>query len=254
MENLDNLLNLFSGESEVQQMLKYWFDYAFRVNEEMAISYLQFLIDLKMSHPNFSIIFSEKRSCFNGDKEEIVISNFNNNPIGFFHELTHAIHFYKSFFSFPKDFSSLKKALFSSPSFMDNCIQLLNSFKERRLVMKCETDDDICDYNCLIAMEDIIDALVNGRSMDNGLFYDSNVNYIPKRSDKASGHGASYYVDDTSCFKEIIACFSSLKFSKNRDLYFGLLCNTIGQDMFDLIDNYSSSLSSFKKESDFEMK
>lgn len=255
MADLEKLLLLFDDE-KVRIMLQDCFNYAFSANSSLATHYLESLINLKRDFPNFSIDFSDDSSSyFDSLSDRIVISSFNISPIIFFHEVTHAFHFYRAGFGVPSNFSSLKGQLISSSAFSKKSVDLISDFIEKRSSFKFETADDMCDYYCLLALEDIIDALTDGKVKDRGLFFETSIDCIPKRSGKAAGHGSSYYTDEIRCFVEILASFSSIKFSKKRDLYFEILCGVIGQEMFDLISKYADNLfMGSKKKFDFKMK
>lgn len=249
--DIDRIIKLYKNCSpEVLELILRAFNYLLQNDREYAIRDYENLCSMKINNPYFSIEISSTidRSHFNSYEDKIILKEGEDNFIIFFHELIHAFHYYKNGLSTPNEFSYLMLQITKNNDFQRKSVFVINyiSDKKSELMKKIasgENDDNIiCELQCYVAVEDIIDALTNGQSHDNGLCVITDINSIKEKSSLGAGHGIEYYADTNMIFPEIIANYSSIRNSEFKDKLFNSLTYCLGEDFMFFLESYYRQL------------
>lgn len=89
-------------------------------------------------------------------------------------------------------------------------------------------------FNIFGSIIDIIDALNKGTVYEDGISFEDVKLKI--------GHGEHYYKEDEKVFSEIFAQFFTLKNYSNSDRYLEILKKIIGNELFEIVNNYYNEI------------
>lgn len=238
-------------------------------DKETADDWLMALCQIKISCPEFKIEFSssDDNSFYDYFSNKIIISSktFFNDRI-LFHEVAHALYFNKYGDRRPRTFDTIIENIRIDQNKMYNIISLVSFCRNHLLELeskvdfvskklnniskdemgKVVSDENIKKYNCLIALEDIIDAILRGTAYENGVSMSKDNNHYCTKLGKISGHGKEYFSEDNSVFHEILADYFSIV-AVDKD-FRELVDSVLGKEMVDMLNGlYDDLIYSFKK-------
>ena len=248
MFKIENLLSLFA-DNNIKSLLLKSYDMSQRENKGLSDDVFIQLLYLKKNNPEINIVLdpSKKGSYYDLLENTIYLTNLSINA--FFHEITHLFSFYFSKFQMPEEFINLKKRFLASQENTSLAIQLLELIKKTKKqitdwyesLKESESESNISnflkvDYETLCLIEDIIDAIFDGKSFEQGLTYLRNNDEIPITSTKTSGHGCQYYTSNNLQFEEVLADYQSIKLTNPNNELFDILKNILGKDFIIFLD------------------
>lgn len=121
----------------------------------------------------------------------------------------------------------------------------LNEYKKQHKRIKTMELKDIilrCEYGHIIAVNDIVDAVYEGKFWDNKLLLENG-----EKIDSCSGHGINYYMSEEDQIDEVIAEYSQLLKSKNAKEGIELLEYVFGKEFVKVLNDYYENKIVFAK-------
>ena len=131
IDDIQQIQVLFSDCSEkVRNIIINSFIYSSEYDIEHTQNLLHVLYEIKYFFPEFTIEYNENivNSCFSQKEKKIYLNT--DNVITFFHELTHAIYYFKKNSETPGAFLELYEGLFTDDNFVNRCIDVINTVKK----------------------------------------------------------------------------------------------------------------------------
>lgn len=237
---IDNLVNLYRDSSEeVLEFIVSSLNYLKKFNEELYRQYIEIMCDLKITNPEFKIEFNDEvpSSQFSSQKKTISIKHEQENPIVLFHELAHAVHYFKANCQIPPELETIVTNL-KTPTKINDWIMALNYIKIKlnRLLKAPNLEERLIELQCLLALEDIIDALEGGQAVENGLCFIKDNTSLPEKARAFSGHGEKYYQIKPNIFHELFANYVSIRSSEQYQELYSLLCFSLEEDLLNLLE------------------
>lgn len=266
MFNLEDLLKLFE-DKKIKSILSYSYFLSQANNKVLSDSVFNQFLYLKKCNPSINIIYdSSKDSSFFSPTEETIY--LNELSIGtFFHELTHLFSWYSSQFTIPFEYKSFISEFKQSPQNLSTLISFMNILSKKKkgiinqlLDEKARTDDNNnisletdLDYlnhlqiqstplEIISQLEDIVDAIIDGKSYTDGLTYVKDNNSNALKSKKSAGHGCQYYSNSNYQFEEILAEYLSIKLLSPNNELFLLLKNILGDGFISIMDQKTDEI------------
>lgn len=267
LEDIEDLLILFDDEEAKKIILSSYF-LSQEKNNELSDSVFEKLLFLKIMYPEISIQINRNSSAlsnYNYDENTIYL-NGTFDEITFFHELTHLFSRQQFNFAIPMEYDNFKKEFLLSKnnhsllfSFVELCkskkqeilntsqidfVQNNNYIKNNNEVITCLPN--INEFSVISHLEDIVDALVSGKSHDLGLYYEIDSNHIGQKATRSAGHGCKYYMVPGAEFEEIIANYQAINLIDPQNELFNILKSILGDDFISFLDNRCQQMNSSK--------
>lgn len=261
---LEELLNQFPDKtiqaiiseaySTSQQQNKLWSDSIFS----------QFLL-LKQIYPNIDIHFDPtKKNSYFSPSENAIYLTYNSSGT-FFHELTHLLSYNDGslYFDSPEytEFKNnfcisrgkdmivlleyIDKAIEALPTTekiiepkYNNLIQLSHSQQNgnKKFIQNSVYAFSMNKLDVFGKIEDIIDAISDGRSETYGLKYVPDPNKIVTKHKRADGHGCEYFGIKGAQLEEIVADWQAINLIDPHNQAFSLLKNLMGERFVSYLD------------------
>ena len=260
--DFSRVIDLYSDCSkEVLELIVRSFSYAALNDKEYALKEYEYLCNIKECFPSFRIEIDEKkdRAYFDSLHSVIVLPkyDFATNLCDFFHELTHAFHYYQNGLATPEGFYYLYNQLNNDNDFHKRCVDIINFFYQQKNVLReqlfemenkslkkemSEYNNILCELRCIQMFEDIIDSLTKGTSSDKGLCFIKDENSFVEKSNVSAGHNSDYYQNQDNIFIEIIAEYSAIRKTEFKDKFFQLLGYVLGNEFMLFLEEYYRQL------------
>lgn len=259
MFKIEKLLKLFP-DSNIKKMLAYSYVLSQKKNENLSNSVFEKFFILKKQIPNIDIVYdkSEKTSYFSPIENKIYINNLSIETL--FHELTHLLSYRYSMFEIPRKYSSFK-ANFVQDNDMSLIIMFLELLRTKQhqhiekinrqnmkdlkvteIIVKNDSEPQRSELNLIGMMEDIIDAIYDGKSFSQGLVDIQDINHNAIKSPKTAGHGCKYYFSESHQFEEILANYLAISLIDPNNEEFIILKQLLGKDFVDFLDQRVSNM------------
>lgn len=259
MFKIDELLDLFSDE-KIRKMLVASYRLSQENDKYLSDSVFEQFLLLKKLNPNINVVLdiTKEKSCFNPEKDTIYINTLS---IGtFFHELTHLLSYYYLSFKMPNEYYLFKENFHANPANTSLIIQFLELCKRKRVKFLNESvnnedanrninENNNANYeqysnsiDIICKLEDIVDALYDGRSFSQGLVNIDDINSYPVKSKPASGHGCEYFHTTSFQFEEILADYQAIKLTDSKNELFVLLKDILGIKFICFLEQRSNEI------------
>lgn len=262
MFKIDELLDLFQDE-KIRKMLAYSYCLSQEKDKELSDSVFKQFLLLKKMNPNINVILdlTKEKSCFRCNENTIYMNNLS--AVTFFHELTHLLSYNYSMFQIPYEYYFLKENFLADPSNKSNIMLILDLCKSKREELVQSLKNRILDryknitinemdifyqepydyqYDLIGNIEDIIDALYDGRSHSYGLVNITDINEIAIKAQKTSGHGCEYFSEKSFQFEEILAEYQTIKLIDPKNEIFFLLKKLLGTEFISFLEHRSNEI------------
>lgn len=236
-------------------------------DKETADIWLSALCQMKIAHPEFKIEFSgsSNKSFYSCRENKIIISSksfFDDRT--FLHEMAHALYFNKYGTKRPKNFDTIIENIRTDQDRLHNILSLVPFCREHLLELESKRSmiSKICNdiskdknekgtsdkkYDCLVALEDIIDAILKGSAYERGVVISKDDNHSCTKLGKFSGHGEEYFSAEDSVFNEILANYFSIAAIDKK--FLELVDSILGEELVDLLNRlYENLFCCLKKE------
>ena len=252
---VQEVLNLYNDCSEdVKKLLMNVLSYLEKIDKDEFLKYCNNLCQLKRLCPEFTIrIMNQERSCFvSQDNTVIIDGNSLMNYCTFFHELTHAFHYYSKNFTIPDRFEEIIYNLRVNKRQDENFLTILKYIEEKYInekhSLKNEQNEYINNVNddnsevramyiqVLQCLEDILDAVYRGKLHDQGIFYEKDMNNYCVNIAEISGHGEEYYSSKNNDYLEMIANYGAIRNSQFSEQMFKIMVLVLGEDLMMLLE------------------
>ena len=266
-ENIEELLSLF-GDEEVRKIILSSYFLSQEKNKELSDTVFEKLFFLKTIYSEISIKINRKSnspSNYNHSEKTIYLNGMFD-ELTFFHELTHLFSRQQFNYAIPVEFDKFKNEFLLSKnnrsllfSFIELCKlkkqKLFNSsqidfvhnnyIKNSAEIINCSTDI-VTEIIVIRHLEDIIDALMDGKSHDLGLYYEIDSNHIVQKATPRAGHGCEYYAVPGAEFEEIIANYQAINLIAPQNELFNSLKSILGEDFIVFLDNRCQQMNGSK--------
>jgi len=255
---IQDVLNLYSDCSdEVKKMLNDALMYLDSVDRTECLKYCNSLCELKRFYPEFTIkiIPGAEFSFFKSSENVVIISNYNvTSYCTFFHELTHAFHYYSKHHAVPDEFEkivyNLRVGKRENKAFLlfMKYYEELNAREKQKLKNEMAKENEhginfadaasnVRYFRLINRLCDILDAIFEGKLHDDGLFLgNDNMNDYYEKIIEIGGHGKEYYSRKGSDYREIIANYGAIRNSEFRDQIFKIMIPLLGEDFMLLLE------------------
>lgn len=258
MANINDLLNLFSGEME-KKALADAYNFAVSKNRNMADGFFSAIYLFKMANPKIQLVYNSgiSSSYYLASSNTVYLKN----PYDLFHEFTHLLSFNYSNGDVPDEYYTFKRAFLTDNHSTSLIMELLKICKEIELdellqnFIQAKKDGDINSYSLksnsktinrsftnisstVYKIEDIIDAIYSGKAIDGGIMDIKDNNTIVEKAPKmTAGHGESYYQNsEVRQFEEIMANYMDIKLTDPNNKLFSTLNTILGQEFVTFLD------------------
>ena len=266
-KNIEDLLILFDDE-EVRKIILSSYFLSQEKNNKLSNIVFEKLYILKIMYPEISIKINRNSSAVSNYNyfENTIYLNGIYNEIVFFHELTHLFSRQHFNFAIPMEYDNFKKKFLLSKnnysllfSFVELCKskkqEILNTFRidfvQNNKYIKNNSEampylPNVNEFSVISHLEDIVDALVGGKSHDLGLYYKIDSNHNVQKVSQSAGHGCEYYTVPGAEFEEIIANYQAINLIAPQNKLFNVLKLILGDDFISFLDNRCKQMNSSK--------
>lgn len=264
MANINDLLNLFSGEME-KKALADAYNFAISKNRDMADGFFSAIYFFKMANPKIQLVYNSgiSSSYYLASSNTVYLKN----PYDLFHEFTHLLSFTYSNGNVPDEYYTFKRAFLADDHSTSLIMELLKICKKIELdellqnFIQAKEDADINSYSSKLnsetinrfstkisstvyKIEDIIDAIYSGKALDGGIVdIIDNYTIVEKAPKMTAGHGESYYQNsEVRQFEEIMANYMDIKLTDPNNKLFSTLNIILGEEFVAFLDKRCNAI------------
>ena len=259
---IEELIGLFDNP-KVKKLLLESYLLSQKENKVLSDAVFAKLFYLKKANPNINIIidYNVERAGYDAIEDIIYLSD--DNIPTFFHELTHLLSYEYSKSEVPFEWIDFKKKFLSSPQnisliydfitlcdlkrkkIIGNINQVIENL-ELELIKPFQPfskNETIIKFDTIGSLGDIIDAIFDGKSYDNGIVYEIDENHIAQKAPKTAGHGCEYFNSTNNNFEEVIANYLAIKLTDPNNELFVMLKNILGNEFVLFLEQRCNEIS-----------